>query len=552
MFDFQYWQTLIQEFHFMRPLWLLALVPFTLILMLRWKRESDNDWQTALPKHLQKELSVHDQGWKKNLPLKLLSIVVILGVLIASGPTWQRQPSPFGEDKSPMLIVLDVNDSMLSKDTPPSRLERAKQKILEILATRDGGATGLIAYSGSAHVVMPLTPDTTVFPGFLKALHPKMMPREGKFAQHVLPLVEQQFAKSPVPGTVIMVTDGVSGDAIEPFADFFSEHPHQLLILGMGDPDFPSNLPPDHTSLDRLTSAAGGDWIQVTVEQSDVEWLASQVVRHLMISSDSALPWEDMGYYLVWVLALFLLLWFRRGWSVQWAIVLAIGMASPVDVAIAAPTVEFEAEKTEVEKVESHWFMDLWMTPDQQGQWYLDRGEYVEAAKRFQDPLMKGVSYYYSVEFKKAHHYFMMVDSDEGMFNAGLALARQREYVAARALYKKLKEKNPDYPGVDANIAAIDEIIMQVNLMSEGQSGTFESAEQGSRELPDDEPVTGDGHEEMANSKAMQQETLSADEILKDSQVADKWLQKVEANPAGYLNMKFSIQNLKRDQEAAK
>ena len=106
----------IAQFHFIRPLWLLLLIPFIVIIYLKWRQETQNDQKNQLPEHLQKALVVGNEGWKQQLPLKLLTVVLSLTILICAGPTWLKELSPFGEDKAPLLIVLDTSTSMLEKD----------------------------------------------------------------------------------------------------------------------------------------------------------------------------------------------------------------------------------------------------------------------------------------------------------------------------------------------------------------------------------------------------------------------------------------------------
>src|SRR5262249_58862855 len=103
-----------------------------------------------------------------------------LGIIALSGPTWRRELPPFVEDKAPLMIALAVGSSMGQTDVAPSRLERGKQKIRDLLAARAGAKTGLIAYAGTAHLVMPLTDDRAVIEPFLAALAPGLMPSAGR------------------------------------------------------------------------------------------------------------------------------------------------------------------------------------------------------------------------------------------------------------------------------------------------------------------------------------------------------------------------------------
>lgn len=121
MFDSLVLQQVFTQFHFIRPLWLIAFIPMFFLLWLRWREETKPSWKDVLPEHLRTALTIGERGWRKQLPLKLLMVIVAIAILICAGPTWQREASPFGEDKASMLVVLDNSETMLLKDLPPSR-----------------------------------------------------------------------------------------------------------------------------------------------------------------------------------------------------------------------------------------------------------------------------------------------------------------------------------------------------------------------------------------------------------------------------------------------
>ncbi|CAH7021232.1 TPR domain protein in aerotolerance operon [Vibrio chagasii] len=550
MFDSLAIQQFFTQFHFIRPLWLLAFVPMFFLLWLRWREETKPSWKDILPKHLRNALTIGETGWRKQLPLKLLMVIVTIAIIICSGPTWQREASPFGEDKASMLVVLDNSDSMLEKDLPPSRLERSKQKIRDLLAARQGGNTGLVVYAGSAHVAMPVTQDSKVFEPFLAAITPEIMPVDGKAAEKALPLVDQQLSGEP-GSTVLLVSDGVNPTTIKAYEQFFNENSYQLLILAAGNSQMVSNNPVDLDSLNTLAKATGGRLIEVTVDDSDIKALNSAVERNMQLNGESSMPWKDMGYGLLFPIALIMLLWFRKGWLVQWCLIGVVTTGAFYTPNTMAKTVHLTADRpAEVETLSAwdktaQWWWDLWLTPDQQGQRLLNQQEYLEAAKHFEDPLRKGVAYYYAREFKLAHSAFLQVDSDFGLYNAASALARQREYLAARDLLKSLNDK-PDLdsnlkPEVQHNLAVVNGIVEEVNRTSESQAGTTDGPEE-SFELDEDKPRTGDGAEEETVAELMLKETLNANEILGSQELADKWLKRVEADPKYFLRAKFQIQ----------
>lgn len=550
MLDSLVLQQVFTQFHFIRPLWLLAFIPMFFLLWLRWREETKPSWKDVLPEHLRNALTIGERGWRKQLPLKLLMVIVAIAILICAGPTWQREASPFGEDKASMLVVLDNSETMLLKDLPPSRLERSKQKIRDLLAARNGGNTGLVVYSGSAHVAMPVTQDSKVFEPFLAAITPEIMPVAGKIAETALPLIDQQL-NSESGSTVLLVTDGVNPATIKAYETFFNDKPYQLLILAAGNRDIVSDNPVDLSALNDLASATGGRVIEVTVDDTDIQALNRAIERNMQLNGESAMPWKDMGYGLLFPIALIMLLWFRKGWLVQWCVVGVLVTGSFYSNPTMAEPVKLTAEKpVQIEEVTawdkaSQWWWDLWLTPDQQGQRLLNQQEYLEAAKHFQDPMRKGVAYYYAREFKLAHSAFLQTKTDLGVYYSATALARQREYLAARDLLKSLLEK-PDLDNelsekVEHNLAVFNGIVEEVNRMSESQAGTTDGPEE-SFELDEDKPRTGDGAEEETVAELMLKETLNANEILGSQELADKWLKRVEADPKYFLKAKFQIQ----------
>ncbi|MGB5119993.1 MAG: VWA domain-containing protein [Vibrio fluvialis] len=549
------WQQLSQ-FHFLRPLWLLALVPLLVILYLRWKREESAQQLSFFPEHLRQALTLRQGGWIRQLPLKMLVVVVSIAVIICAGPTWQREASPFGEDSASLMVLLDSSESMLQKDVAPDRLTRGKQKISDLTQARHGGKTGLIVFAGSAHVAMPLTSDNQVLKPYLAAINPEVMPVEGKATQCTLSLLKQQIPPY-VGNTLLLVSDGVSDAAIEAFTRYFSDNPYQLLILATGNPQVESKAPLDMNSLQRLAQSTGGDVITLTIDDSDIQTLESKIERFRMLSNESTMPWQDEGYWLILPLAAITLLWFRRGWLVKWGLMFALltPNMTPTNAyaAMTATVANTEQQNEEVTLWDKsyQWWLNLWLTPNQQGEWWFNRGEFVKAAVAYQSPINKGIAYYYAGEFALAQAVFMQSDSNLGLYYAASALARQREYIAARQLLRSLSTKEDIAPSLKAdaehNLAVIEGLIEEINQVSASQANSVGDQET-SIELPDDQPQTAEGADEQTTQDKMIRDKLSADQILGDPQLAQVWLKRVEASPQRFLQAKFQLQNLQRSE----
>ncbi|HDY7522425.1 TPA: VWA domain-containing protein [Vibrio vulnificus] len=544
------------QFHFLRPEWLWAFVPMLLLLWMRWREESAASWKAILPTHLRQVLTIGEHGWRKQLPLKLLVVNVTLAIIICAGPTWQRQASPFGEDKATMLVILDNSNSMLQNDLPPSCLARSKQKIRDLLVARKGGSTGLVVFAGSAHVAMPVTQDSKVFDPFLAAITPEIMPIEGKLAEKALPLIDQQL-QGQAGSSVLLVSDGVNPATIDAYEAYFAEKPYQLLILAAGNSNVVSDTPLDLGSLNKLANATGGRLVQTSVDNRDIETLNRYVERNMQLNGDSSMPWQDMGYPLLLPIAIIMMLWFRKGWLVQWCLVVMVSTSLFATPNAMAETVSLSAERTAQPKMMTvwekteQWWWDLWLTPDQQGQRWWNQGQYLQAAKHFNDPLRKGTAYYYAGEYALAHSAFLTMQNDPsdeaknlGLYNAATALARQREYLAARNLLRSLADKetlsSKLRADVEHNLRVISGIVEEINRTSASQAGSTDGPEE-SIELGDN-PQTAEGVDEQTVAEMMLNEALNANEILGSDALADKWLKRVEADPKYFLAAKFQIQ----------
>ena len=200
--------TLSLEFHFLRPLWLMALVPVAaIVILIAFRRRPETQWGDVIAPNLLKHLLVKpDHRWRID-PLYLVASGLARRYRRLVRADLGRELPPFVEDKAPLMVALSVAPSMNESDVAPTRLERAKQKVRDLLEARPGARTGLIAYSGTAHLVMPMTDDRTVIEPFLAALTPTLMPVQGNNAAAAAALAASLMAKESVAGTILLVAD---------------------------------------------------------------------------------------------------------------------------------------------------------------------------------------------------------------------------------------------------------------------------------------------------------------------------------------------------------
>ncbi|MFD2167456.1 VWA domain-containing protein [Thalassotalea euphylliae] len=315
----------LANFHFLRPWWLLAIIP--MYLFMRYvvtSEDSLSQWQPHMSEKMIYHMAIKEQQKRRVTPTKLFMWFAAISTLVMAGPTWQQQPTPFFTDESVLIIGLDVSDTMNTSDVQPSRLLRAKQKINELLEKRGDAKTALIAFAGSAHIAMPITQDKEMIRHFLDVLDSSLMPASGKLPQSVLPPAEDLLGQVKAPSTLLLLTDQTNQLAITGANNLLSETPHQLVVWAIGEnPD--SGLASstgistnDLSLLEELASAGNGSMVPFTHNSDDVDDIIRSLNNTLQNVDDNSLPWFDAGYWLLFLLIPIQALWFRKGWTLQW------------------------------------------------------------------------------------------------------------------------------------------------------------------------------------------------------------------------------------------
>ncbi len=170
----------LADFHFLRPAWLLALLPCALLAFWFLRRRARPAlWSELIDPALLAALLLPESGGRRNALPWLLLAGWALAVLGLAGPAWERLPEPVHRASDPLIIALDLGHTMRAGDLAPSRHERARFKLGDILARRQDGQTALIVYAGDAHVVTPLSDDARTLAAMLPALSPDIMPAAG-------------------------------------------------------------------------------------------------------------------------------------------------------------------------------------------------------------------------------------------------------------------------------------------------------------------------------------------------------------------------------------
>ncbi len=302
----------MDELHLLRPQWLWALVPAVLIWFGLWRlSDQTSAWKTIFDPHLLEHLIV---GGKKRRLLRPIHLALLLSILCAAamaGPTWEREPSPFADDTAGLVVLLKVSTTMQATDVQPSRLERSKHKLRDLLELREGAATGLIVYSGSAHLVMPLTRDNRITTAMAADLSPDLMPVDGDALGEALERAAALLDRAGVPGSVLVIADAVAPSQAQAATEAALDFPVQFLAVK------PLNAPLD-AGLRAAAKVRGASVTEMTIDQSDVERLAQKAQSDFRAApmEGAGDRWRDAGFYLLPLIVLIAMAWSRKGWVV--------------------------------------------------------------------------------------------------------------------------------------------------------------------------------------------------------------------------------------------
>lgn len=317
----------IHNFHFLRPLWLTALVPVLLLGYLILRQQNTRAlWKGMIAEHLLKHLITGQDQKNRLRPVFLLIVFWCITAVTMAGPSWEKKPSPFAEDNSALVIIVKTTPSMTAQDIQPSRLERASHKIKDLLNQRPGSRTALIAYAGSSHLVMPFTRDATIIETFAGELSPDIMPEEGDHPEKALALAAQLLKKNDQPGSILLIADAIDPGQINAFEEHRKTTGIPVHIFAVAaekgvpvPPDSPPAPPLDQGILKRVSEAAEGTLTIISPNDRDIRALNRRIESTPVSSGqgDENETWQDGGYWLVPLIALLNLMWFRRGWVVR-------------------------------------------------------------------------------------------------------------------------------------------------------------------------------------------------------------------------------------------
>ena len=516
------------EFHFIRPYWLIALIPcfIFIILTLKHKLQRGN-WRNVcdealLPYILQQKPTAQKKGG-----LISTAIASVLAIFAVAGPAWERLPVPVFRNDSGLVIALDLSRSMLANDIKPSRLIRARYKIADILKQRKDGQTALVVYAGDAFTVTPLTTDNATIEGQLNALTPEIIPRSGSNTVLALEQAISLFKQAGLQrGHILLITDEI--DLAKSVSFIEQSTTYQVSVLAVGTENgAPIKLPQGDflkdqqgnivvprlslNELQQLATAGNGVLQKISDDDRDIKALLSFIDNSIKNTAknepqeDLLLEqWDDKGAWLLLLVLPLVAANFRRG-----LLMLAFLLILPL------PKNSYALE-----------WQDLWETKNQQAQKLYQQQDFKGAAKSFDDPAWKASAQYKAGQYDKVIETLKDKKTADSFYNQGNALAKSGQLAEALKAYEQALKLKPKDEDSQFNKKLVEEALEEQEKKKQAQKDKNNSKDENKKKENEETKDSKDDKKESAkdseNNKPSDDKSQPSDAENKPQEDAEK------------------------------
>jgi Ca-activated chloride channel family protein len=303
---------MIAEFHFLRPWWLLIILPLLIFAFILWRQKPKlYAWSEVCDPHLLSHLQQKKGQSQRISSLSYFFLSMLFMILSACGPAWYKLSVPVYKSIQPRILVLDMSEHMMDSDLTPNRLSRAKFKLHDLFARKDVGQLGMVVFTSEPFVVSPLTDDGETISSLLSSLTPDIMPVSGQNLDEALNEASHLIKQAGYDqGQILVLTaDPPSPESIA-LANKLAESGSISSIMPIRAA---GNLNP---LFQNFAKAGKGQLVTYSSDSSDLDqWIKRSKQNEFALSEDENIPlWRDEGPWFLIPALILLLPLFRRGW----------------------------------------------------------------------------------------------------------------------------------------------------------------------------------------------------------------------------------------------
>ncbi len=217
-------------------LWLLVLIPILALVRFISYRNQRKRLRKFGDPSLLKELMPDVSRFRPSVKFWVLLGALALLIVMLARPQLGTKISHEKRVGIETIIALDISNSMLAEDIIPSRLDRSKMMIENLVDHFTNDKIGLIVFAGDAFVQLPITSDYVSAKMFLSSIDPSMMATQGTDIARAIEMATHSFTQEEGIGkAIIVITDGEDheGGALEA-AEAAKDEGMRVYVLGVG------------------------------------------------------------------------------------------------------------------------------------------------------------------------------------------------------------------------------------------------------------------------------------------------------------------------------
>ena len=217
-------------------LYLLLILPILAVIFLYnlyWKRKKQREFGDI---ELVKQLTPEKSIFKSVLKFVILILAFTCLIIALVNPKIGTKTETVKREGIDIVFAVDVSKSMLCEDIAPSRLDKSKQIISQVIKELGNDRIGVVAYAGSAFPVLPLTTDYGVAKMFVQSMNPGMVSSQGTSLEEAIKISESYFdEKSKTSKLVILISDGEDhSEGAKTTAEEATKAGLKILTIGVG------------------------------------------------------------------------------------------------------------------------------------------------------------------------------------------------------------------------------------------------------------------------------------------------------------------------------
>ena len=197
-------------------LWILVIIPI-LILLFYINLIITKKYKLKITTELWERITNNLSSWKHHFKFYLIIISVLLLIVAIANPLRGTKLEEVKQEGVDIFIAIDVSLSMLAEDVAPNRIEKSKFEINKLIDKLSGDRIGIISFSGTSFVQLPITSDYSAAKMFVDVISTESNPTPGSDLENAITLAEKSFYQDkPTTKVLIIITDGetTEGDAL--------------------------------------------------------------------------------------------------------------------------------------------------------------------------------------------------------------------------------------------------------------------------------------------------------------------------------------------------